>query len=113
MEIGTTSNRTRLIEELRAVRVIPVIRTRLTQEARTAIQWLLDVGFRTFEVTLTVPDAISLIRDLSTDRSLLIGAGTVPNEAAARSCIAAGRASSSRLGSIGLWPALARKAIRF
>ena len=90
METVTIPKRTRLIEELRALRVIPVIRTRLAQEAQTAIQWLLDVGFRTFEVTLTVPDAISLIRDLSADRSLLIGAGTVPNEDAARSCIAAG-----------------------
>jgi 2-dehydro-3-deoxyphosphogluconate aldolase/(4S)-4-hydroxy-2-oxoglutarate aldolase len=90
VKTGTTPKRTRLIEELRAIRVIPVIRTRLTQEARTAIEWLLDAGFRTFEVTLTVPDAIPLIRDLSADRSLLIGAGTVPNEDTARSCIAAG-----------------------
>lgn len=81
---------TQIIEELRARRVIPVIRTQLATEARTAIQWLLDVGFRTFEVTLTVPDAVSLIRELSADRSLLIGAGTVPDEDAARSCIAAG-----------------------
>lgn len=79
-----------LIEELRTIRVIPVIRTQQTEEARRAIRWLRDVGFRTFEVTLTVPDAISLIRDLSADRSLLIGAGTVPDEDAARRCIAAG-----------------------
>lgn len=90
METRTTPTIAGLIEELRAVRVIPVIRTQLTEEARRAIQWLFDVGFRTFEVTLTVPDAISLIRDLSADRSLLIGAGTVPSEAAARRCIAAG-----------------------
>ncbi len=90
METRTTPKIAGLIEELRAIRVIPVIRTHQTDEARRAIQWLLDVGFRTFEVTLTVPDAISLIRDLSADRSLLIGAGTVPDEDAARRCIAAG-----------------------
>ena len=82
--------KTRLIDDLRAVRVIPIIRTQLKQDASTAIQWLRDAGFRTFEITLTVPDALALIRDLSSDRSLLVGAGTVPDAAAARACIAAG-----------------------
>ena len=90
METRTTPKVATLIGELRARRVIPVIRTAKNQEARTAIQWLRDVGFRTFEVTLTVPDALGLISDLSADRSLLIGAGTVGDANSARNCIAAG-----------------------
>jgi len=90
MGSSTAAQKTRLIDDLRALRVIPSIRTQLKQEASTAIQWLRDAGFRTFEITLTVPDAVSLIRDLSPDRSLLVGAGTVPDAAAARACIAAG-----------------------
>ena len=90
MESGPVPQKTRLIDDLRAVRVIPVIRTQLKQEASTAIQWLRDAGFRTFEITMTVPEAVSLIRDLSSDRSLLVGAGTVPDAKTARACIAAG-----------------------
>jgi 2-dehydro-3-deoxyphosphogluconate aldolase / (4S)-4-hydroxy-2-oxoglutarate aldolase len=79
-----------LIERLRAQGVIPVIRTRIAHHAATAVQWLHAAGFRTFEITLTVPDAIALIRDLASDRALLIGAGTVPDAKAAQSCIEAG-----------------------
>jgi len=54
------------------------------------VQWLRDAGLRIFEITMTVPDAPSLIRALSADRDLLIGAGTVPDRATAEACLDAG-----------------------
>ena len=54
------------------------------------MQWLYDSGIRIFEITLTIPDAVSLIRDLASDPALLVGAGTVPDAAAAAACLSAG-----------------------
>ena len=41
-------------------------------------------------LTVTVPDAPALIRELASDPALLIGAGTVPDSATAEACLAAG-----------------------
>jgi 2-dehydro-3-deoxyphosphogluconate aldolase/(4S)-4-hydroxy-2-oxoglutarate aldolase len=71
-------------------RVVPVVRTQATHHAATAVQWLRDVGITVFEITMTVPDAPALIRELAADPTLLIGAGTVPDRAAAEACLAAG-----------------------
>jgi 2-dehydro-3-deoxyphosphogluconate aldolase/(4S)-4-hydroxy-2-oxoglutarate aldolase len=79
-----------LIERLRAARVVPVVRTASAQHAATAIGWLHDAGLRIFEITMTIPDAPALIRELSRDPSLLIGAGTVPDAATAHACLDAG-----------------------
>lgn len=79
-----------LLPRLRAERVIPVIRTRTTAVAETAVRWLHDAGISVFEITWTVPDAVALIRELSRDPALLVGAGTVPDHAGAEAAVAAG-----------------------
>jgi len=79
-----------LLETFRAARVVPVVRTHATRHAATVVQWLRDAGLRIFEITMTVPDAPVLIRELASDPALLVGAGTVPDRAAAEACLAAG-----------------------
>lgn len=79
-----------LQERLRAARVVPVIRTATAALAETAVRWLHEAGLRVFEITMTVPDAPALIRDLSSDPDLLVGAGTVRDPAAAMACLDAG-----------------------
>src|SRR5258708_32771135 len=79
-----------LIPRLRAARVVPVVRTRSAAHAATGVDWLHAAGLRVFEITMTIPDAPALIRELASDPDLLIGAGTVPDEANARLCLAAG-----------------------
>ena len=79
-----------LVSEFRAARVVPVVRTQTTRHAATVVQWLRDAGLRIFEITMTVPDAPALIRELASDPVLLIGAGTVPDSATAEACLAAG-----------------------
>ncbi len=79
-----------LIQRLRHARVVPVVRTSSADHAATAIQWLHAAGIRIFEITMTIPGAVGLIASLSRDSDLLIGAGTVPNEVAARACLDAG-----------------------
>jgi 2-dehydro-3-deoxyphosphogluconate aldolase/(4S)-4-hydroxy-2-oxoglutarate aldolase len=80
----------KLIETLRRARVVPVVRTHSAALAATAVEWLRDAGLRIFEITMTIPNAPDLIRELATDPGLLIGAGTVPDVETARRCLAAG-----------------------
>jgi 2-dehydro-3-deoxyphosphogluconate aldolase/(4S)-4-hydroxy-2-oxoglutarate aldolase len=79
-----------LLDTLRAACVVPVVRTRQARHAATAVQWLRDVGLRVFEITMTIPDAPALIRELAGDPALLVGAGTVADRATAEACLAAG-----------------------
>lgn len=79
-----------LLQRLAEARVVPVIRTRTAAAAETAVRWLHEAGLRVFEITMTVPDAPALIRALAADRSLLVGAGTVPDAATAGRCLDAG-----------------------
>src|ERR1700722_9364094 len=79
-----------LISRLRAARVVPVVRTSSERLAATAVGWLRDAGLQIFEITMTIPDAPALIRELAADPALLVGAGTVPDATTAQACLAAG-----------------------
>lgn len=79
-----------LLPRLVEARVVPVVRTRSHEAARTAVAWLREAGFRTFEITLTVPNATALIAELAADPALLVGAGTVRTAAEAYACGEAG-----------------------
>lgn len=79
-----------LIDRFRTARVVPVVRTHAARHAATAVQWLRDAGLRIFEITMTVPDAAALIRELASDPTLLVGAGTVPDRKTAEACLQAG-----------------------
>ncbi len=65
------------LDQLIAYGVVPVIRTSSQATARTAVAWLSDAGFRTFEITLSIPGAVDLIAELAAESAWLIGAGTV------------------------------------
>ncbi len=79
-----------MLTRLRAARVVPVVRMRSTANAARAVGWLRTTGLGVFEITMTVPGAVDLIAQLARDPALLVGAGTVPDAAAARACLAAG-----------------------
>ena len=53
-----------LIPELRRARVVPVVRTSTAALAATACDWLREAGLSILEITLTIPDAPALIREL-------------------------------------------------
>lgn len=79
-----------LLPALRRARVVPVVRTSTAALAATACAWLREAGMGVLEITLTTPDAVALIRELSGEPGLLVGAGTVPDERAADACLTAG-----------------------
>ena len=78
-----------MLERLAAARVIPVVRTPTAALAETAVEWLHAAGLRVFEITMTVPGAPALIDRLVRNGDVVVGAGTVP-DAAAAACLDAG-----------------------
>jgi 2-dehydro-3-deoxyphosphogluconate aldolase/(4S)-4-hydroxy-2-oxoglutarate aldolase len=72
--------------------IIPVVRASSPREARIAAEAVSAGGIPIVEITMTVPGAVEVIRELakSSVAELLVGAGTVLNAEAARRCLDAG-----------------------
>ena len=68
--------------------MIPVLRLASAELTERAIECLAEAGFGAFEIALTTPDALDLIRKLAA--KYLVGAGTVLKLSQARECIDAG-----------------------
>lgn len=81
--------KSKVLEIIKREKLVPVIRTDDTDDARKAIEILSNCGIKVFEITMTVPNAVELIRELS-DTDILIGAGTVLDKKQAEKCIEAG-----------------------
>jgi 2-dehydro-3-deoxyphosphogluconate aldolase/(4S)-4-hydroxy-2-oxoglutarate aldolase len=72
--------------------IVPVVRASSSREARIAAEAVCKGGIPIVEITMTVPGAIEVIRELtkSAGSEILIGAGTVLNADDARRCLDAG-----------------------
>lgn len=84
------SNKAEIIAEIERVGVLPVIRADSVDEARAVIEAVRAGGISIIEVTMTVPGAVELIRELSEREDLLVGAGTVLDPETAAECVDAG-----------------------
>jgi 2-dehydro-3-deoxyphosphogluconate aldolase/(4S)-4-hydroxy-2-oxoglutarate aldolase len=80
--------RERIIE----IGIVPVVRASSPAEACLAADAVREGGIPIVEITMTVPGAIDVIRELvkNCGSDVLVGAGTVLNEDAARRCLDAG-----------------------
>ena len=88
-------NRLPVVDRLIAARVVPVLRFESAALTERAVQCLQDVGFQAIEITMTTPDALSLIGKFS--GKILIGAGTVLDKRPRDSASMRALNSSSRL----------------
>lgn len=72
--------------------LIPVLRARSSSQAHAVVRAMLEGGVKVVEVTMTVPGAIDLLRDLRHEygSDLLLGSGTVTTAEEAAATIAAG-----------------------
>jgi 2-dehydro-3-deoxyphosphogluconate aldolase/(4S)-4-hydroxy-2-oxoglutarate aldolase len=70
-----------------AQRVVPVLRLASAELTERAVLYLQEAGFGTVEITMTIPGAIELIRNV---KSLTVGAGTVLDLDTAQRCLDAG-----------------------
>ena len=82
--------RTEVVSALLAEKVVPVLRLESAELTGRAAGCLVEVGFRSIEITLTIPGALPLITALSRRKDLVIGAGTVLDAHAGEECIKAG-----------------------
>jgi 2-dehydro-3-deoxyphosphogluconate aldolase / (4S)-4-hydroxy-2-oxoglutarate aldolase len=71
--------RAEVCRRIEAIGVVPVVRLSSAHSALHAVDALVEGGIAVIEITLTVPDAFSVIRELSArfGDSVLVGAGTV------------------------------------
>ncbi len=81
-----------VVERIREVGLVPVVRAASADEALAAIEAIRAGGIPILEITLTVPGAVEIIRELSRriGDEALIGAGTVIDAETAKQCIDAG-----------------------
>ena len=85
-------NKTDVIKQIREIGIIPVVRATTTEEAMRAIDAIREGGISVLEITMTVPNAFSVIEQVTTrfGSDALVGAGTVLDAEDAKSCIASG-----------------------
>jgi 2-dehydro-3-deoxyphosphogluconate aldolase / (4S)-4-hydroxy-2-oxoglutarate aldolase len=81
-----------VVKKIGEIGIIPVVRASSVDEANRAIEAICAGGIPVVEITMTVPNAISVIREVVQRRGgdVLIGAGTVTNAEQAESCVRAG-----------------------
>jgi 2-dehydro-3-deoxyphosphogluconate aldolase/(4S)-4-hydroxy-2-oxoglutarate aldolase len=84
--------RAEVCRQVEEVGIVPVVRSPSAALAARAVEAVLAGGISIFEITLTVPGAVELIRSLSDRFSgrAIVGAGTVLTAEQARECIEAG-----------------------
>lgn len=85
-------NKDEVIEKIRNTRIIPVIRADSHEKAQTIIKALVAGGINVLEITMTIPNAVELIKQLTSEykSGVVIGAGTVLDKQTAEKCIEAG-----------------------
>jgi 2-dehydro-3-deoxyphosphogluconate aldolase/(4S)-4-hydroxy-2-oxoglutarate aldolase len=89
-----TGGRAEVCRRIEEVGIVPVIRAATPELALRAARAVLAGGISIFEITMTVPDAPSVIHALVAELGAraLVGAGTVLDAEAARACLDAGAA---------------------
>jgi len=85
-------NKTDVLQRIREVGLIPVVRAESAALAMRAVEAIKAGGVNVLEVTMTVPGAIGVIEQLTKafGAEVLIGAGTVLDPETADRCIQAG-----------------------
>jgi 2-dehydro-3-deoxyphosphogluconate aldolase / (4S)-4-hydroxy-2-oxoglutarate aldolase len=85
------SEREEVLQRIRAIGVLPVVRASSGEEALGLVAALRAGGIDVIELTLTVPGAVEIIRELAKSaKGCIVGAGTVLDAETARACLLAG-----------------------
>jgi 2-dehydro-3-deoxyphosphogluconate aldolase/(4S)-4-hydroxy-2-oxoglutarate aldolase len=77
---------------IKKTKIVPVIRAGSADEALAVVEALLEGGIDVLEITMTVPGAVEVVRQVAAKhgQSALVGAGTVLDAETAARCIDAG-----------------------
>jgi 2-dehydro-3-deoxyphosphogluconate aldolase/(4S)-4-hydroxy-2-oxoglutarate aldolase len=81
-----------VVRRIGEIGIVPVLRAASVHEATRAVEAIWNGGIPVVEITMTVPGAVSVIREVTKQYGdkILVGAGTVTNSEQAESCIRAG-----------------------
>ena len=85
-------NKQKVRDRIAEIGVVPVVRASSSREALIAAEAVCQGGIPIVEITMTVPGAVEVIRELSksSGSEVLIGAGTVLDPETAHRCLDAG-----------------------
>ncbi|WP_437550391.1 bifunctional 4-hydroxy-2-oxoglutarate aldolase/2-dehydro-3-deoxy-phosphogluconate aldolase [Sorangium sp. So ce367] len=85
-------NREQVVRRIEDIGIVPVVRAPSGELAVRAARALCAGGIEVVEITMTVPGALSVMREIASRMGdhVLVGAGTVLTADAARACIEAG-----------------------
>jgi 2-dehydro-3-deoxyphosphogluconate aldolase / (4S)-4-hydroxy-2-oxoglutarate aldolase len=85
-------NKQQVRDRIAEIGVVPVVRASSPSEALLAAQAVCEGGIPIVEITMTVPGAVEVIRELRKNGvpGVLVGAGTVLDVETARRCVDAG-----------------------
>ena len=86
------TDKAEVLQKIRSIGIIPVVRAQSADEAMQAIDAIREGGIPILEITMTVPGAVGVIEQVSNryGDEVLVGAGTVLDGETARACILAG-----------------------
>ena len=81
-----------IIRRIGEIGIIPVVRAASAAEATSAVEAVCAGGIPIVEITMTVPNAVSVIRSVAQQfgSDVLVGAGTVTSAEQAELCVRAG-----------------------
>src|SRR5580704_7089197 len=81
-----------VIRRIEEIGIVPVIRAATVDDATRAVEAIYAGGIPVVEITMTVPNAVCVIREVAQQyrNKVLIGAGTVITAEQAESCLHAG-----------------------
>jgi 2-dehydro-3-deoxyphosphogluconate aldolase / (4S)-4-hydroxy-2-oxoglutarate aldolase len=83
-------DRTQLVSELYASRLVAVVRSKSAEEALALARAAAEGGIKFVEITFSVPGALDVIQALSKQKNIHVGAGTVLAPQQAERAIGAG-----------------------
>jgi len=85
-------NRERVLDQILSTGVVAVIRMKDPRRLMKVVEAIRAGGVKNIEITMTVPNAVAIIRDLAKNAppDVLVGAGTVTDASKAREVIEAG-----------------------
>lgn len=85
-------NREEVERRIAEIGVVPVVRAAGVEEARRAVEAILQGGIPVVEITMTVAGAVDVIREVvrQSGNKVLVGAGTVVTREQAEACLDAG-----------------------
>jgi len=81
-----------VIRRIGEIGIVPVVRAATVEDATRAVEAICAGGIPILEITMTVPNAVAVIRNVIREHgnTVLIGAGTVTTGEQAEQCIRAG-----------------------